>query len=147
MAITTQTMIENRIGSAELVRLTDDGQTGSVNEDVLNRMIDEGEGELLNNIGQRYALPLGLTDAHTASAVRGMMLDAVVYRLLMHRDHVVGDEQMAAYKHAVEWSEKIAAGKLGLVGETLLGESPAQAGQIVITSGDQVITRDSMQGL
>jgi len=145
--IVTQTMLENRVGADELVRLTDDAGTGSVNASVMARAIDEGEGELLNNIGQRYVLPLALSDTNTASVVQGMMIDAVVYRLYMRRDHAVTEEHTAAYRHAVEWSEKIAAGKLGLLGETERSESPSGVGQVIVDGSSRVISRETTQGL
>ena len=147
MSIVTQTMLVNRIGEAVLIRLTDDEVTGSVDGDVMNRAIDEGEGELLNNVAQRYVIPLTLGNAHTASAVKAMMLDAVVYRLFMHRDHAVSEEHTGAYKHAVDWSIKIAEGKLGLTDETLLGESPGQKGKMIIDGSPRVISRESTKGL
>jgi phage gp36-like protein len=147
MAITSQTMLEDRIGAAELVRLTDDGLTGSVDADVLARVTADGEGELLNNIGQRYVLPLALGDVHTAAAVRAMMLDAVIYRLYQRRDRRMEVEIVEAYTRARAWSERIAAGTLGLVGETRLSESPAQAGRVIVTGSERVIDRESMKGL
>ncbi|HUW32881.1 MAG TPA: DUF1320 domain-containing protein [Planctomycetota bacterium] len=147
MAIVTQQMLADRIGDAELIRVTDDGAAGVVDTDVLARAVEEGEGELLNAIGQRYTLPLGLADTNTAAVVRAMMLDAVVYRLYMHRDQAVSEEHLNAYRHAVEWASRIAAGKLGLVGEAGVSESPAQGGQMIVSGSPRVVSRETMRGV
>jgi len=147
MSIITQTNLADRLGAAELIRLTDDAGSAAVNTAVMDRAIDEGEGEILNNLGQKYTLPLVLTDANSAAVVRAKCLDAVVYRLVVHRDRVVDESLLAAYKAAVAWSERIATGALGLIGETLTGSSPAPGGAMLIVGGEQVIDRESMKGL
>jgi phage gp36-like protein len=147
MATITQEQLENRLGADELVRLTDDAGARSVDADVLDRHIEEGESEILNNIGQRYQLPLASTNAATTAAVRTKLIDAVVYRLYMHRDHRVDESIETAYRDAVKWSESIAAGRLGLIGELLLDSSPAAGGTMLIVGDDATIDRDTMAGL
>lgn len=146
MSIVTQQMLEDRVGEAELIRLTDDAGSGAVNAAVLARAIDEGEGEILANVAQKYTLPLDLSDAIVAAAIKAKLLDAVVYRLCMHRDRPVQEDITAAYKSALAWSEKIAAGNLRLYRETEQ-EDPGQATEFIIESGTKVFGRDKMKGL
>lgn len=148
MPIITQQMIEDRVGAAELVRLSDDAGTGLVNLDVMAQAVSEGEGEILNNIAQRYRLPLAMSDSNTAAVVRTKLLDAIVYRLIMHRDRRVEDTIETAYRDAIKWSEAIATGRLGLHGETQLPASPAGGGGMMIAgSTPKVISRETMKGL
>lgn len=146
MAIISQTMLEERLTSAVLIRLTDDAAAGVVGADAMNQAVAEGEGELNHLVGQRYTLPLDLGDADLAAIVRAMWTDAVVYRLYMRRG-TPPEEVTKAYQHAVEWASKVATGATGLPGETALGESPAQGGRVIVTGSTKVITRESMSGL
>lgn len=147
MAYTTQASLEERVGEAELVRLTDDANTGTVNTDVLDRIVAEGEAELLGYLGQRYTLPLALGNAIDAAVVRAHCADVIVYRLYIHRDREATADLLSLYKAAVEWAKAIAAGSIGLLAETPVTSSPATGGKIIVSSEEAVITRDSMQGL
>jgi phage gp36-like protein len=146
MAIITQTEVEGRIGSAEVIRLTDDAVSGSVNAAILARVISDAEGEVLGRIAQAYTLPLGLADVNTSAMVKTALLDVVVYRLALRRPPVAEDFA-ASFKAAIAWADKIASGSLGLAGETELAESVGQGGNIVVDSTERVIDRDSMAGL
>ena len=146
MAYITQSLVQQRIGETELIRLTDDAVAGAVGTDNLARAIAEGEGEILNNLGQRYVLPLGLSNLSTSAAVFAKLLDAVLYRLHARRPPVPEDVSLD-YDRAIKWSRSIAKGEIGLLDETLLGESPAGQGKMIIDGSSRVITRDSMSGL
>ena len=146
MAVITQAEIEDRIGSAELIRLTDDTATGSVDADNLARAVAEGESEILARVAHKYTLPLGLSDTTTSAAVKTYLIDAIVYRLAVRRD-AVSEEIAAMYRAAIAWADKVAAGAIGLDGETLRGSSPAPGGSIRIDSTERVIDRESMNGL
>jgi phage gp36-like protein len=147
MSIVTQAILEKRIPAAELIRLTDDAGSGVVNANVLAQAIADGEAEILVNVGQRYTLPLSLDNTMTASVVTAKCLACVVYMLYLHRDQVVAEEVKAAHDAAVKWSEKIAAGGAGLLGESELAASPAAGGGMLIVGPESVITRESMNGL
>ena len=143
----TQTMVEERVTSAELVRLTDDGATGSVDAENLARAIAEGEAEILQYLTQRYSLPTTLagTDA-TSVAVRARLLDAVSYRLNARRPPVPEDIDLA-YKRALDWARDIATGKVGLTDWSEVGTPPAAVGRITIDADERVISRESTKGL
>jgi len=146
MSIITQTEIEERIGTAETIRLTDDAGTGSADTAVLAKIIADGEGEVLNLIAQAYVLPLTLGDANAAAAVRAMLLDVIVFRLLMRR-MPVPEDAVTAYKAAMARAKEIATKVVGLVGETPVGTDPAGGGRITLDSSERILTRDSMNGL
>jgi phage gp36-like protein len=147
MSILTQTQIEQRVAADELVRLTDDSGAGAVDTDVLARAVEAGESEVLGLVGQRYQLPLSMTHATTVSMVQTKLLDAVVYRLYLHRDQVIPETIRDCYKDAIRWAESIAKGDIGLINETQQSASPAGGGEMLIVSSDQVVSRESMAGL
>jgi phage gp36-like protein len=141
-----QSELEDRLGAAELARLTDDFGAGSINATVLAQAIADGEADILNWINQKYVLPLSLGNAATAYMVKSRMADCIEYRL--HRRRAPAPEDVVeTYRWAIEWAQKVAAGEIGLVGETELSESPHAAGNPVIQSEERVIDRDAMRGL
>lgn len=147
MAIITQQMLEDRVGEAELIRLTDDADSGETNTLVMDRIIDDAESELLSYLGQQYTLPLTLANAIDASVVRAHVLDVAVYRLYLHRDRSANEDLARVYKSAIEWAQQIAAGKIGLLAETKVASSPAAGGKIIVISDDAAISRETMEGL
>jgi len=146
MAIVTQEMIEGRIGSTELIRLTDDAASGSLGATAMNRCITEGEAVIMAYIAQSYTLPLALTDTITQAAVHKYLLDVVIY-LLCGRRPPVPEDIIRDYQAAITWGQSIAKGDIGLSGESEVSESPSRAGKIVIDAGTRVISRDSMSGM
>lgn len=146
MAIVTQVDLEGRIGENELIRLTDDDATGHVGSANLNRAIADGESEILNDVGQRYTLPLSLGEETTADAVRVKLLDAVVYRLHLRRAPVPEDVVLA-YQAATKWAQSIAAGDRGLIGETEIAAAPMGTGPIVVDADERVFGRTNCEGL
>lgn len=146
MSIVTQQMLVTRLTEPELIRLTDiNGE--AIGQAAMAQAISEGESEILVNVGQKYTLPLSLGDKDTAALVRTKCTDAVVYRLYVNCDHRVDESIEKAYDVAIKWSEGIATGKLGLLGETQQEASPAAGGAMLIVGGGQTIDRDTMGGL
>jgi len=146
MAIITQADVQGRIPAAELIRLTDDAAAGTVNTTVLGQVIADGEGEVMNLIAQAYTVPLALGDANAAAAVKAMLLDVIVFRLLMRR-MPVPEDAVTAYKAAMARAKEIATKVVGLVGETPVGTAPAGGGSIAIDASERVISREEMEGL
>ena len=146
MSIITQADIEGRIGESELIRLTDDAVAGTVDTTVVAAAIADGEGEVLGRLAQAYTIPLDLADTNTAAMVKTALLDVVLYRLMLRRPPVIEDYSNG-YKNAIAWAEKIAAGSLGLPGESPVGEAPAGGGRIAIDASERIFSRESFEGL
>jgi len=143
----TQTIVEERMTSAEMIRLTDDAAAGSVDAENLARAIAEGESEILQYVRQRYELPTTLTGSDATSvAVRAHLLDAIVYRLNARRPPIPEDVVLA-YQAAIRWAEQVAKGAIGLTDWTEVDESPAAVGRFTTDSVERVISRESTAGL
>lgn len=147
MSLIAQTDLEERIGQAEVARLTDDDADGAVDAAALSRIIDDGESEILSRLGQRYRLPLRLRHATDERVVKGYCLDVIVYRAYMRRDRSVTEDIASAYRQAIAWADKIAEGKLGLIEEIEAEEAPLAGGGIIVHGSERVISRESMRGL
>lgn len=148
MAIVTQTLLESRIGTEELIRLTDDAATGDVNTTVLDQAIAEGEAEINVRLGSRYVTPPALTDAATRAAVLKYYLDCVVYALYRHRNRNVTDEAIVKdHDAALAWAKDVGTGKLLLAGETLVTTAGVATGGVLMVEDEAVFSRESMKGL
>lgn len=145
MSIITQAMVEDRVGADELVRLTDDGQTGAVAADILSQAIADGEAEILSRLNQRYPT-LALTNATTRRMVCKACLDVIEYVLYGRRPPRLPDK-VKAYDDAIAWANKIAEGKQDLLDESEGEDGPKASGGIVVSAEDRVISRGTMKGL
>lgn len=65
----------------ELVSMTDDANTGRVNEDTILRAIADADAEIDAAIGGRYTLPL----ASTPAIIRRISVDLTLYNLYSRR--------------------------------------------------------------
>ncbi len=146
MSYVTQAQIEDRVGAAELVRLTNDSGGSSVDTDNLARAIEEGEADILPYLGQRYTMPLTLTNAVTLNAVTTKVLDCIHWRLCNRRPPV-NQDVVENRTLALKWARDVAEGTIGLPGESLLSESFSSAGKILTETTERVMSRENMSGL
>ena len=146
MQILTQAMIDNELGNLELIRLTDDAHAGSIDADVLDQVASNAESKLLVYVAQKYTLPLGLTDANAARAVRAHCMAVCVYDLFVRRDGAATEARTKAFDAAIAWAKDIAKGIVGLPGESEAGQVGG-LGHIVIESEDAAFSKESLNGL
>jgi len=131
----------------ELIRMTDDAATGSVDTAIMTQMVTAGEAEAEGYLAQRYTVKSSLSASDKTDAlVLGRMVDLVVYRLFERRNAV--DELLRLrYEDAIKWLKDVAAGKTGLPGWSEKGASPSPAGKVIISSTDRVLGRSNCAGL
>jgi len=95
-AYTTQSAIEGEIAPSDLIAFTDDGNTGSLNETILNQIIANASGYIDARVANIYEVPFD----PVPSAVASMALSIVCYRLFRRR--LTPDEKNPFYE---EWKE------------------------------------------
>jgi phage gp36-like protein len=81
MAYCTQADIEGEISADDLIALTDDQETGSLNATVLAQIIDNASGYIDARVGNIYAVPF----VPTPPSVRNMAITIACYRLFRRR--------------------------------------------------------------
>ncbi len=102
--------IEERLGTAAYIQLTDDADTGSADLDKVAEARLGAEGEADSYLATRYAVPLDLS-AHPdlASVLRTFVLDLAEYRLHNRRPPVPAD--IAGRRNApIAWRQRVASG-------------------------------------
>lgn len=140
MAYSVLSDIQDRISPEELVRLTDDADSGAVDEDRVSAAIADADAEIDAYCGTRYAVPLSPVPPMIAR-ISG---DLSAYNLFSRRPPL--DEiQKERRKAAIDFLEKVAAGKVSL-GVEDPDKTPAPFHAPDIASSDRQFSREGLEG-
>ncbi len=107
-AYTTQAAIEGEIAPSDLIALTDDDGTGSINTTVLNQIIANASGVIDQKVSNIYTTPFN----PVPSAVASMALTIACYKL--YRRRLVPDEKnnfAEDYSGVVEFLNQVNEGE------------------------------------
>lgn len=102
---TTKEDVLGDIQMADLISLTDDDETGQLNETVLNKLIESASSLIDSKVSNIYTTPFS---APYPSAVSSACLTIVCYRLFRRRE--VPDEKnkfYGDYKDVLEWLKAV----------------------------------------
>lgn len=119
MGYCTQTDLEERYGSADLVAMTDYDGDGSADADAVAEAISGAGAEVDSYLGVRYSVPL----ASTPDRIRDVCITLAWYRLALGRDSV-SESIRKAYEDAIRWLEGVAAGRFSIG----VDPAPSEAG-------------------
>jgi len=109
MGYTSLSDITKAIDEDKLQQLTDDDDTGSINEDIILSVIDEATEEINLYLRERYSLPL----EETPKIIRQLCNTIAIYYLYLRR-HDVPEKHEKAYKNAIKVLDKLSTGKVTL---------------------------------
>ncbi len=109
MAYSTQTDIEEQLSQAELVQLTDDAGSGSVDTTVVDRAIADADDEVNSYLQERYAVPI----SPVPGLVRKLSVDIAIYNLFARRD-LDAPVRTQRYENAVRLLKGLARGEASL---------------------------------
>jgi len=124
----------------KLAQLTDDENTGVVNDARVDKAIADACGEIDGYLGARYPLPLAVTPA----VVRKCAVDIAVYNLFS-RTIGAPEERRDRYKDAVAILVNISKGVISLGGADPDGTpKPSEAPRM--SGCGNVFGRDSLKG-
>jgi phage gp36-like protein len=110
MAYCTQTDIEERIGSAELVLLADHDADGTADADVITRAITDAGAFMDSFLVARYAIPIS---APVPDVIESRAINITVYFLRLGRDSVT-DDVRRQHRDDIAWLMRVGDGKLTL---------------------------------
>lgn len=138
MAYCTKSDILNQVEEEILIALTDDGELGSVDDDVVVRAIADADSTIDAYCQGRYTVPLSSAPAK----IRQISVDISIYNLFSRRDDTAPETRKDRHKEALRFLEKVAEGKIELGSAT---PAPSTTGNTVeIESSDRVFSRDKM---
>lgn len=146
MAYITNADIQERLGNAAYVQLTDDDGNGQADVGVVDEARLAAEGELNSYLARRYQVPIDLA-AHPdlADILASFTLDLVEHRLRARRPPVSKDV-LAMRVEAVKWLAGVADGSLGLPSATPVASNTTRGTLGVTTGEERLLTRDELSG-
>lgn len=97
---------------ATVAHLTDDTETGTPDDTVLQGVIDRAEGLINSFAARKYAIPMAVTDVPFAAFMQELTLDLAVWYLVGGRGDIVSVAKEKAYDDAVLWLERLAKGEV-----------------------------------
>lgn len=147
MAYVTADDVQERLGDALYVQLTDDEGTGAADLDRVNEAIGGAEGEVNSYFGQRYAVPVSLSGQDIlADVLRSFVLDLVEHRLHARRPPIP-DDVVSKRSEALVWLKRVAEGEVVLPAATPLPNSDAAAMPGRAAGSPRELTRDELSRL
>ncbi|HQU86360.1 MAG TPA: DUF1320 domain-containing protein [Pyrinomonadaceae bacterium] len=143
--ISTEDLIDE-LGEGLLVELTDDNDTGEINENVITKAIDYAVGTFEAYARTRYSLPVPAT-----ALVKSRCLDLAIYKLFRKRaefDEGVFKVKKTAHDETISFLKDLQAGRAALdipaTEETI--ESPATGDQILSNKSNSKFTDEKFKG-
>ena len=147
MAYASLTDLEQRLGSAVYVQLTDDVGTGVPDADVADEAMRGAEGEVNSFLGRRYAVPVETAgEEQMAAVLKSVTLDLAEYRLHTRRPTMPEDVRRKR-EAAVRWLQLVAAGQAVLPSSRELADNPALAPAGEVVGSPRALTREEMENL
>jgi len=147
MAYASCADVEERLGTAVYVQLTDDAGTGSADEEKVVEALAGSEGEVNSYLGRRYAVPVDPAgEAELAALLKSVALDLAVCRLHARRSPVPADVQRRR-EEAIQWLVRVAAGQAVLPAGAVLRDNAALGPRVGMSGDGRVMTREQLEDL
>ncbi|GAB62650.1 MAG: DUF1320 domain-containing protein [Candidatus Jettenia sp.] len=142
MAYSTLNDIKKLISEASVTQLTDDENTGAVNQTRVDEAIAQADAEIDTYCGQVFTVPF----TTVPDIVKKASVDIAIYNLYSRRVEQMPETRRDRYKDAIALLTKIAEGKIS-IGEQPEPASPGEGGvQSTKTLDDRIFTSKSMSG-
>ncbi len=128
-----------RITQSELIRLTDENDTGEVIDATIAAALEAADVEIDSYLAVRYPLPL----AETQSFLVALAVDIAIWNLYSLDDSGVPENRKARYQAAIKTLERISSGKQSLnVEESAGGSSSAE-----VSGPARLFSRETLRDL
>lgn len=133
MAYCTRQDMIDRYGEQELIELTDDNDSGAINDTVLTQAIDDAEAEI-NGYLNKYSLPLSVVPRNLLRA------NCDIARYFLYDD--ISDEKVTErYNAVIKYLIKVSEGKIN-IGPAANGEKPQTSNGAFVQSGGRIFGRN-----
>jgi len=139
MAYCTQTDILKQITEDQLLQLTDDDDTGSIDTDVVIAAITDADDVIDGYCAQRYSVPF----TTTPGIINTISVDLAIYNLFSRRIHTIPELRKERYENSMKLLKDIESGRISL-GVPAPAENSDRIGSY--TANDTLFTRDNMEG-
>ncbi len=142
MPYCTLSDIEKLIPQDTIIQLTDDEDTGSVNQARVDEAIAQADSIIDSYCGTRYSVPFSTVP----DIVKTLSVDIAIYNLYSRRVEEIPETRDQRYRNAIRQLEGIARGTISI------GEDPEPAvhseggSESNKTTNDRIFTRDKLEG-
>jgi phage gp36-like protein len=103
-------LVPLRMTAKDLIELTDDDNTGTINTAIVTAALEEASGRVESYCRMRYVTPLQQSDD-----VKALTLDIAVYLLFSRRrETTIGETVQQRFDQAISFLKDIAAAKASL---------------------------------
>ncbi len=144
MSYVSNTEIQQRLGAAAYVQLTDDDGDGLADVAVVDEARLGAEGEVNSYLARRFAVPIDLTvHADLADLLKSITLDLIEQRLRQRRPPVP-EATTVRYRDAKGWLQAIAEAKIELPSATPVAGHALRGPTAQTTGDDRVLSRDEL---
>jgi phage gp36-like protein len=117
--------IEQRLGTAVYVELTDDTGSGVADEERVTEARTAAEAEIDSYLGRRYAVPLDVTgQSEPADLLKRLTVDLAEYRLRGRR-LPIPDDVRRNRDLVLQWLQRAASGEVALPAADEVPSNPA----------------------
>lgn len=141
MAYSELTNIQDLLPDVNLIQLTDDEDTGAINEDTIDEAIAQADAEIDLYCSPRYTVPFSPVPA----VIKKFSVDIAIYNLYSRKVEEIPETRSDRYKNAIKQLEAIAAGTLLIEIEE---EGAADSGiKASATKDDRIFTLTTMQNM
>lgn len=137
MGYATKQNLIDRFGQEELIQLTDRGNTGAIDDTVLNQALADADAEIEGYLVGRYALPL----VSVPPVLTRIACDVARYHL--YDDHAT-EQVRVRYEDVRKLLEGIASGKVQLGLPASAGAAPV-AGAPEVSAPEREFTKDTLR--
>ncbi len=134
MSYCTQQDLIDRYGEVEMIQLTDRNNIGAIDTEVLNRAIEDADGDIDSRIGSRFTAPI------TPIPKPLKRVGCEIARYYLYDDSVTETIENR-YKAAIKFLDGVAAGKIN-IGVTEAGGKPVSNNTAQMQSGGNIFSRD-----
>ncbi len=144
MSYLSNTDIENRVGTAAYVQLSDDDGDNQADTVVVDETRLGAEGEVNSYLARRYAVPIDLgLHPELSNLLKSITLDLVEMRLRARRPPVP-DATLRRHADALVWLRGVAVGTIALPSASPISPTGWQ-GPAILTSGEErILSHDEL---
>jgi phage gp36-like protein len=142
VAYSTLDDIKKLVPEEVLVNLTDDEDTGSVNQARVDEAIEQADAEIDSYCGGRYSVPFSTTP----DIVKKLSVDIAIYNLYSRTLQDFPEVRRERYRNAIRQLEGISKGTVSLGVDPAPSAPTDSAAETNKATDENVFTRDSMEG-
>jgi phage gp36-like protein len=147
MSYATNGDIEERLGTAVYIELTDDTASGVADEDKVTEARTAAEAEIDSYLARRWAVPIDVSEQPALAAMlRRLTLDLTEYRLRARRSPVPEDTRLLR-DAAVLWLTRVAKGEVIPPSPAELSSNPAAGPAGAVVGRPRVLDGDDWEAI